>query len=121
MIYRISSLLSVILLASVSVANDHGFGSVKEVMAHLELQDGVQIRTEQGWTIAEDSNNLALYSFTTEGHPAHPAVFHREVFQDGNRVLIRTWDICEAEQEACDSLRAEFKALNEQIRKQFER
>ena len=119
--YRISSFLSVILLTSVSIVNGHEFDSVEEVMAYLELQDGVQIRTEQGWMIAEDPKNLALYSFTTEGHPAHPAVFHREVFQDGNRVLIRTWDICEAEQGACDSLRAEFKTLNEQIRQQFER
>ncbi len=109
------------LLVSTTVAAEAEYESVSSVMEHLSSQDGVRIRTEQGWTIAEDPGEMALYTFTTEGHAAHPAVFMRKVVESDGAVLLRTWGICEAEESACNELSDEFEALNELIRQDMNR
>ncbi|GAB4114396.1 MAG: hypothetical protein Tsb0027_03080 [Wenzhouxiangellaceae bacterium] len=106
-------------ISLLTIANEPEFQSVEEVYEYLRSADGVSIRTEQGWTIAEQNEDMALWSFTTEGHPAHPAVFMRQVVIDKEQISLRTWGICEAEKEACDMLSAEFEKLNQNIREQM--
>ena len=116
---RVAFSLIVGLCSTLALAEEPAFESVSSVLEHLQAQQDVQIRTEQGWTIAEDPTNMALYTFTTEGHDAHPAVFMRKVVQSDGAVSLRSWGICEAEQEPCDSLSADFEALNDRIRQEM--
>jgi len=102
-----------------SIADQPEFESVQQVYEFLKDEEGVDIRTEQGWTIAEKQEDMALWSFTTDGHPAHPSVFMRQVVISEERIILRTWGICEAEKDACDALSREFEELNESVREQM--
>ena len=92
-----------------------GYASVKEALEELKAKPGVVVVTKpDGWIIATEPKVYAQWSFTPEGHYAHPAVVRRLVQQrpDGE-VSVETSALCGAEQNACDRLMAEFRALNE--------
>ena len=105
----------------VSFAKEPEFESVATVKEHLEQKAGVHIRTDKGWTVADDPETMALWTFTTEGHEAHPAVFMRKVVQAEGSIYLKTWGLCEAEKDPCDALSAEFEELNDSIRTHMRR
>lgn len=111
MTFRFALIIYLLASTTYSFAEDPEFDSVAEVLEHLQNRQDVKIRTQQEWTIAKDPEEMALYTFTTQGHPAHPAVFIRKVIQDANTIRLRTWSICEAEKAACDLLLAEMECV----------
>jgi len=82
------------------------FDSVDQVLAELHSDTNIEFREEGGWTIAE--GNFTIWTFTQPGHPAHPAVVERRVFEDGESIRIDSRSICTADQFVCDELARQF-------------
>jgi len=95
-----------------------GYASVAEALAALKTKPGVEIRVENGWTIAGDG--MTLWSFTPEGHPAHPSAVKREVVERDGRTVIEMAVLCQSTKEPCDQLVRDFSKLNDNIRAQLQ-
>lgn len=91
-----------------------GYPSVEEALQALRAKPGVTIVTRpDGWIIATEPKVYAQWSFTPEGHYAHPAVMRRLVQQrPGDEVYVETSALCESSKVSCDRLMAEFRALD---------
>lgn len=53
-----------------------------------------------------------MYTFTTKGHPAHPAAVCRKMVKEGDSLLVKMDVVCDGEKEACDKLRNDFNVMN---------
>jgi hypothetical protein len=95
------------------------YSSVADALASLRANPSAQFETQEGWTVvsSQEGESPVLWSFTPEGHPAHPAVIKRTVVQRDGSIFIDLAALCEGPQEACDQLVEEFKRLNEQIQR----
>jgi len=94
------------------------FASVAEALAALEGKDGngTIVTHSDGWVIVNEPSAAAQWSFTPAGHYAYPAVVRRVVQRGPNgAVSVETSSICEAAQEPCARLLAEFEALNDRV------
>jgi hypothetical protein len=91
-----------------------GYPTIADAIAALRAKPGVQIRVEQGWTIVEDGRTL--WTFTPDGHPAHPTVVKRTVVEDTKGVWMDMDVLCQAAKKPCDALVREFQQLNESTR-----
>jgi hypothetical protein len=96
------------------------YDSPHAALEALKAKPGVEIRSKQGWTIVNDEATRTLWTFTPEGHPAHPSAVKRSVlFRDGALYLdlnVR----CLSTKTACDNLVREFQALNDRVRSQMQ-
>jgi len=94
------------------------FASVAEALAALEGKDGngTIVTHSDGWVIINEPSATAQWSFTPTGHYAYPAVVRRVVQRGPNgAVSVETASLCEAAQEPCTRLLAEFEALNGRV------
>lgn len=91
-----------------------GYETVAEALAALKAKPGAEVsETPDGWTVIRDGS--ALWSFTPDGHAAHPSAVKREpVTSDGKTVLNMTV-LCQAEKIPCDDLVREFTRMNEEL------
>lgn len=91
-----------------------GYASVREALEALMAKPDVTIVTRRdGWVIVTEPRPYAQWSFTPEGHYAHPAVVRRTIRQSPNgEVKVETAALCGAEQAACEKLMAEFRSRN---------
>lgn len=87
--------------------------AVAELLAELRQRPGVTVTEKDGWTVATSEQDKAIWSFTQEGHPAHPAVAKRWPVEEGGQILLKMELTCEAVKEACDGLAAAFSNLNQ--------
>ena len=91
-----------------------GYETVAEALAALEAKPGVTVRDEaDGWTVVGDGR--ALWSFTPEGHPAHPSAAKREAVERDGQIVIEMAVLCQAGKEPCDQLVRDFATLNDRI------
>ena len=68
------------------------------------------------YTALSDEQDARVWTFTTNRHPAHPAVACRTVRQGSDgRVSIDTQIHCQNTRERCDALYREFEELNAQM------
>lgn len=86
--------------------------SVDEIMADLRGRADVTFEDKDGWTVATSEKEKTIWSFTQEGHPAHPAVAQRAPVEENGQIFLRMELTCGAAKEACDRLAADFEALN---------
>jgi len=94
-----------------------GYPSVAAALKDLHSKPEVIFREEGGWIIAEDRSHYTLWSFATEGDPAYPSAVKRTAVQEsGGSVTMNMNILCEAIQDACDKLVANFNELNERAR-----
>lgn|ERR1700733_1168463 len=94
-----------------------GYPSVAAALADLHSKPEVIFREEDGWIIAEDRSHYTLWSFATVGDPAYPSAVKRTAVQEsGGSVTMNMNILCEAKQDACDRLVANFNELNERAR-----
>ena len=95
-----------------------GYPTVAAALAALRTKPGVTIRVEDGWTIAEEraDRSSAVWSFTPQGHPAHPAAVKRTTYEEDGQVWIDMQVLCQAAKAPCDTLVREFQELNDRIR-----
>jgi hypothetical protein len=91
-----------------------GYASVREAFEDLKAKPDVTIVTRRdGWVVVTEPRPYAQWSFTPEGHYAHPAVVRRTIQQSPNgEVRVETAALCGAEQAACEKLMAEFRQRN---------
>ena len=93
-----------------------GYATVQEAFDALKTKPGVEIREERGWRVANDKNERTLWSFTPEGHPAHPAVAKRTVIEKDGAIWLDLNVHCEAAKDPCDQFVRDFQALNDRIK-----
>jgi hypothetical protein len=92
-----------------------GYGTVADARkAAMALPDAKKSE-QQGWLIVEQMP--VIWSFTPVGHEAHPAAIKRTVVQRDGRIDLDMAVLCEAPKPACDHLVADFKAMNDQMKR----
>jgi len=93
------------------------YASVAEALKALEARDGngTIVVHADGWTIVNEPQATAQWSFTPRDHYAYPAVVRRIVLRDGKDVSVDIATLCEAPAEACERLKVEFAALNDRV------
>lgn len=102
----------IILLIMAAALDNIGYPSAEAALDALKARPDVAVTVENGWTLADDKANRTLWSFTSPGHPAHPAAVRRTVVLEGGKVSIRMNALCHAKKEACDSMLDEFRRTN---------
>jgi hypothetical protein len=53
-----------------------------------------------------------MYTFTTKGHPAHPAAVCRKMSKEGDTLVLKMEVVCDGGKDACDKLRNDFNVMN---------
>lgn len=98
-----------------------GYATVAAAMDALLADPAAEVREESGWTIVDtmEGDDLVTWTFTSPGHAAHPAAIKRIVSRRDGAVVLEMRVLCEAEQEPCDELVAEFQTLNDIMRQRF--
>ncbi len=89
-------LLGLILFTSGSIAQETndpsviGFETVDQAFTALQADPSAVATDYEGWTIFNQKTDgkYILWSFTPEGHPAHPTAVRREVIRKDSEVLI---------------------------------
>jgi hypothetical protein len=92
-----------------------GYPTVAAALEALQKRADVAVSREGGWTIINDRASLTLWSFTPEGHPAHPAAIRRKIVEERGNLYVQMNVLCEASKAACDALVADFNKLNQQM------
>ncbi|WP_444942762.1 molecular chaperone DnaJ [Microbulbifer sp. ZKSA006] len=93
--------------------------SVGATLTELKSDPKVSIRNSKGWTIATLDTGRVMWSFTPQGHPAHPSFVKREVIEKDGSVYIDTTARCGAEKSICDQLVRDFIELNNKIKSEM--
>jgi len=96
-----------------------GYPSVAAALADLHSKTDVKFSEANGWTIAEDKSHFTLWSFAPAGDPAYPSAVKRTAVQGDKGVSMNMNVLCESTQEACDTLVADFEALNRRLQDSF--
>jgi len=96
-----------------------GYPSVAAALNDLRSKADVKFSEQNGWTIANDSDHMTIWSFAPEGDPAYPSAVKRvlEQVSRGSKVdsSIQMSVLCQSTQIACDKMVADFTAMNEQF------
>lgn len=79
-----------------------GYPTVQAALEILRARAGVSFRTESGWLIAQNDEEIAVYMFVPSGHPAYPTVIKRSVVHRDGKGYIETGVRCEASKAVCD-------------------
>jgi hypothetical protein len=90
------------------------YPTVSAALAALKAKPGVQFTTNDGWTVANDTDG-AIWSFTPAGHYANPAVGRRTLHQQQGGFFVRTEILCQAQKAACDRLKADYDLLDKRM------
>ena len=69
----------------------------------------------QFWKSYKDKNDQTIWAFTTEGHPAHPAVACNVVGSEHGKTNIKTYIVCSADKNKCDQLSDSYRELHKKI------
>jgi len=89
------------------------YGSVAEARAAVSAREGIETKTENGWTVIAHQPSYSVWSFAPEGAPTYPAVIKRWVVpagEKGSRAMMAMR--CEANKRACDALFDEMAMRN---------
>jgi hypothetical protein len=93
------------------------YPSVAAALEDLRSKPNVKFSEQRGWIIANDSSHMTIWSFAPEGDPAYPSAVKRVLVQVGvaSRVnsSINMSVLCQSTQSACDTMVADFQAMNE--------
>jgi hypothetical protein len=60
----------------------------------------------------DDKMPTVVYTFTTKGHPAHPAAVCRKQSKEGENIVLRMEIVCDGGKDACEKLRNDFNVMN---------
>jgi hypothetical protein len=116
-------LAAILLLALMTVTgrgaedSDIGYPSPAAALAALKKNPDAQFSVKDGWTIVstKENGNLVMWSFTPEGHPAHPAAVKRTMTQKDGAWYLDMKVLCGGTKAHCDKLVEDFKQLNERM------
>ena len=91
-----------------------GYPSVAAALKALKAKPGAQVSVRDGWTIIEDKEGDAVWSFPPPGHVGYPAAIKRAVVVKGGKASIDLTYLCQTRKSSCDQLLADFVKLNGQ-------
>lgn len=81
------------------------YGRVAEARAAVSAREGIETKTEDGWTVIAHQPSYSVWSFAPEGALAYPAVIKRwaePAGEAGSRAMMAMR--CEAQKRICDAL-----------------
>jgi hypothetical protein len=105
-------MINLLMIAAALQPDGIGYPSPAAALEALKARGDVAVSEQGGWTVADDKANHTLWSFTTEGHAAHPAAVRRTVVNENGQAAIRMNILCQAGKAACDALAGEFGRMN---------
>ena len=93
------------------------YSSVAAVLAALRADPTARFEVGGGWITAAtaEHGNPVLWSFTPEGHPAHPAVVKRTAVEANGAGMIQLATLCEGPAEACARLLDDFRQMSQRL------
>jgi hypothetical protein len=98
-----------------------GYPTAEAALAALRAKPGVTFAAQDGWTIATDDADNAVWSFPPEHDPAYPAVVRRRMTPGAKGSLNVQMDVlCSASKTACDDLVRAFERMNEEVKAQLQ-
>ena len=62
-----------------------------------------------------------MWTFTPPGHPAHPAVVRRTMFEKDGTWYQKMTALCQSDKSSCDKLMEEFRKLNDQMKEYIQK
>lgn len=106
---------ALIIAAQAGAQDSVGYPTVADARKAIVALPGAKKSEQQGWLIVE--HMPVLWSFTPAGHEAHPSAVKRTVVQRDGRIDLDMVVLCEAPKPACDRLVADYKAINDQMKR----
>ena len=97
-------------------ASEIKFPSVAAARQAVRGLPGIIVSTRGDFTILEDRPNSTLWVFTSQQHPAYPAVARRHVGLQGNNLSVELGLLCESTKSACDNLFGYLQDVNKKVR-----
>ncbi len=98
-----------------------GYPTAEAALAALRAKPGVTFASQDGWTIATDDADNAVWSFPPEHDPAYPAVVRRQMTPGPKGAVNVQMDVlCAAPKTACDDLVRAFERMNDEARRQLQ-
>lgn len=121
---RISLILVALLYLpaqQVAASSPLGYATIEEAFNALKADPTAGMKVHDGWTIFNQKGDgkYILWSFTPEGHPAHPSAVRREVVKKEGEIFIKMDALCDSNQLDCDLLIEQFKNINERIKQEW--
>ena len=98
-----------------------GYPTAEAALAALRAKPGITFAEQDGWTIATDDADNAVWSFPPERDPAYPAVVRRQMTPGPKGSVSVQMDVlCSASKTACDDLVRAFERMNEEVKAQLQ-
>ena len=98
-----------------------GYPTAEAALTALRAKPGVTFADQDGWTIATDDADNAVWSFPPDRDPAYPAVVRRQMTPGPKGSVSVQMDVlCSAPKIACDDLVRAFERMNEEARRQLQ-
>ena len=96
------------------------YPSVTAVLAALRSDPTAEFEMQDGWVVVAsvERGNAVLWSFTPEGHPAHPAVVKRVALENKGTGFVELKMLCEAPEPECKRLLEQFRQFNQRLAQQ---
>ena len=91
------------------------YASVATALAALRNKPGVRVTIQDGWILADDSQDVALWSFAPINHPSYPSAVKRRMVKTESGIDLEMTVRCEATKAPCDDLVRSFQQLNKQM------
>jgi hypothetical protein len=80
------------------------YTSLDEAMKALRAKPGVEFRSEGGWIVAYDPDEIVSWLLTPPGHPAYPSIVKRYIVNSASGAEMVTDTRCFASKDVCDKL-----------------
>lgn len=98
-----------------------GYPTAEAALAALKAKPGVTFAEQDGWTIATDDADNAVWSFPPQQDPAYPAVVRRQMTAGPKGSVSVQMDVlCSASKTACDDLVRAFERMNDEVKAQLQ-
>jgi hypothetical protein len=93
------------------------YPSVAAVLAELRADPDAKFETQDGWIVVAsvERGNPVLWSFTPEGHPAHPAVVKRAALESKGTGFVELTTLCEGPEAECKKLLEQFREVSQRL------
>lgn len=90
-------------------------GKAEDLITRYSTQKGLKETYKSTDYVAysdDEKSPTVVYTFTTKGHPANPAVVCRKQVKEGDNLVLKMQIVCDGGAEACDKLRNDFNVMN---------
>jgi hypothetical protein len=89
-----------------------GYPDVAAALAGLHAKPGTIFKDQNGWTVVQDDDDHAVWSFPPPGNPAYPAAVKRQFVIVNGAMSLKMAVHCEVSKDICDQLVRGFQELN---------